>query len=78
MLLGIDLKGTTLKTYYFISGPTQCVATEDHAMIETYIGLMVAAEVDNSDNDDYTCTTIDEQLLADFGMQPDVIYQDET
>lgn len=78
MLLGINLKGTTLKTYYFISGPTQCVATEDRSMIETYIDLMVGAEVDNSIDDDYTCTTIDEQLLADFAMQPDVIYQDET
>lgn len=45
-------------------------------MIETYIDLMVGAEVDDSDDDDYTCTTIDEQLLADFAMQPDVIYQD--
>lgn len=67
-----------MKTYYFISGPTQCVATEDRSMIETYIDLMVATDVDPATEDWYTCTTIDEQELADFGMQPDVIYQDET
>lgn len=76
MLLGIDLKGTTLKTYYFISGPTQCVATEDRSMIETYIDLMVAAEVDNSADDAYTCTVLDEEDLLILKMQPDVIYQD--